>query len=210
MTMDTYNRKQEVVNSLIHGVGIIFAVSGFPILVGLAIHHGNMAAIVGAAVYGFSFLFLFTSSTVYHIIEDPRLKRVFKILDHISIYFLISGTYTPFLLIYMNNAFGISLLCILWGLTAIGIVVKIFFTGRFDLLSTIIYLLMGLILIVGGRRFFVRVPENVLVFICIGGGLYIIGVLFYLWDKYMYSHAVWHVFVLAAAICHYVSVLLSV
>lgn len=210
MMMDIYSRKQEVVNSLIHGVGIIFGVSGFPILVGLAIHHDNIAAIAGAAIYGFSFLFLFTSSTTYHIIVDPRLKQVFKVLDHISIYFLISGTYTPFLLIYLNNAFGISLLCILWGLTVIGIVVKILFTGRFDLLSTIIYLLMGLILIVGGRRFFVNVPGDVLLFICIGGGLYIIGVVFYVWDKYTYSHAVWHVFVLAAAICHYVAVLLSV
>lgn len=208
--MDFYNRKQEIVNSLIHGVGILFGVSSLPVIIGLAIHHDITSAIVGAAIYGFSFLFLFTSSTLYHIIGDPGLKKIFKVLDHISIYFLISGTYTPFLLIYLNNAFGISLLCILWGLTVVGIVIKIFFTGRFDLLSTIIYLLMGLILIVGGRRFFVRVPEDVLLFICIGGGLYIIGVLFYVWDKYLYSHAVWHIFVLAAAICHYVAVLLSV
>ena len=208
--MESYNRKQEIVNSLIHGFGLIFGISSLPILVALAIHHDNTSAVVGTAIYGFSFLFLFTSSTIYHIIEEPRLKKIFKVLDHISIYFLISGTYTPFLLIYLNNAFGISLLCILWGLTVIGIGIKIFFTGRFDLLSTIIYLLMGLILIVGGRRFFIHVPNDVLFFVCIGGGLYIIGVLFYLWDKYLYSHAVWHAFVLAGAICHYVAVLLSV
>jgi hemolysin III len=208
--MESYNRKQETANSLIHGVGIIFGISSLPILVALAIHHDNTPAVAGAAIYGFSFLFLFTSSTIYHITEEPRLKKIFKVLDHISIYFLISGTYTPFLLIYLNNAFGVSLLCILWGLTVIGIGIKIFFTGRFDLLSTIIYLLMGLILIVGGRRFFIHVPKDVLFFVCIGGGLYIIGVLFYLWDKYFYSHAVWHVFVLAGAICHYVAVLLSV
>jgi len=207
--MDYYNRQQEIVNSLIHGVGIVFGISCLPMLVGLAIHHDNMAAIVGAAIYGFSFLFLFTSSTVYHIVREPVIKHVFKVLDHISIYFLISGTYTPFLLIYMNNAFGISLLCVLWGLTLVGVVIKIFFTGRFDVLSTIIYLLMGLILFVGGHRFFVYVPKDVVIFVCIGGGLYIIGVIFYLWDKYLYSHAVWHTFVLAAAICHYVAVLLS-
>jgi hemolysin III len=208
--MEFYNRKQETVNSLIHGIGIIFGISSLPILTGLAIHHDNVPAIVGAAIYSFSFLFLFTSSTIYHITADPRLKQVFKVLDHISIYFLISGTYTPFLLIYLNNTFGITLLCILWGLTIAGIGIKIFFTGRFDLVSTIIYLLMGLILIVGGRRFFVHVPGDVLFFICIGGGLYLVGVLFYIWDKYMYSHAVWHSFVLAGAICHYVAVLLSV
>jgi hemolysin III len=207
--MDSYNRKQEIVNSLIHGVGIIFGTSCLPILAGLAIHHDNMAGTVGSVIYGFCFLFLFTSSTVYHIVREPDIKHVFKVLDHISIYFLISGTYTPFLLIYMNNAFGISLLCVLWGLTAVGIVIKIFFTGRFDVLSTIIYLLMGLILVVGGRRFFVYVPGDVAIFVCIGGGLYIFGVLFYLWDKYLYTHAVWHAFVLAAAICHYVAVLLS-
>ena len=123
--------------------------------------------------------------------------------------FLISGTYTPFLLVYVNNNFGITILSILWGLTLIGVFFKVRFTGRYEIVSTIIYLLMGWIMIMGGRRFFDQLPVPVLIFIWIGGGLYSIGVIFYLWDKYYYMHATWHLFVLSAAVCHYVAVLLA-
>jgi hemolysin III len=207
--VNTYNRRQEIVNGLIHGIGVVFGVSGLPVLTGIATAHNNVPGIVGAGVYGFCFLLLFTTSTIYHLAKEPAVKKLFKIFDHISIYFLIAGTYTPFLLVYMNNAFGITLLSILWGLTIVGIFFKLRFTGRFEIVSTIIYLLMGWIMIVGGRRFFDHLPVPVLIFIAIGGGLYSIGVIFYMWDKHLYTHAVWHLFVLAAAICHYVAVLLA-
>jgi len=133
-----------------------------------------------------------------------------EILDHISIYFLIAGTYTPFLLIYLRNSFGIILLSVLWGLTILGIFFKVFFTGRFSLVSTIIYVLMGWIFFVGGKRFFNAMPRDVLIFIIIGGCLYTIGIIFYMWKGYGWHHAIWHFFVLAAAVCHYVAVLLAV
>ena len=207
--MDTYNRKQEIVNSLLHGFGILFGISGLPILTGMAAAHRHTAGIVGAGIYSFCFLLLFSCSTIYHMAREPEIKRVFKIFDHISIYFMIAGTYTPFLLVYMNNSFGISLLAVLWGLTLVGIFFKIRFTGKLEILSTIIYLLMGWIMVVGGKQFFNALPVSVLVFICIGGVLYSAGVFFYLWDKYLYTHAVWHALVLSAAICHYVAVLLA-
>ena len=207
--MDTYTRKQEIVNGLTAAIGMLFGISGLPVLVGLATAHGNTPGIVGSGIYGFCFLLLFTSSTVYHFVQEPVVKRMFKVLDHISIYFLIAGTYTPFLLVYMNNDFGITILSVLWGLTVVGIFFKIRFTGRFEIISTIIYLLMGWIMIAGGRRFFDDLPVPVLIFICIGGGLYSIGVFFYIWDKYYYTHAVWHLFVLAGAVSHYVAVLLA-
>jgi len=207
--MDTYSRKQEIVNGLIHGIGILFGISGLPILTGLASAHGNQPGVIGSGIYGFCFLLLFTSSTIYHITLEPPVKRVFKIFDHISIYFLIAGTYTPFLLVYINNTFGITLLAILWGLTVVGIFFKIRFTGRYEIVSTIIYISMGWIMVVGGRRFFDHLPVPVLIFVCIGAGLYSIGVFFYIWDKYTYTHALWHGLVLAAAICHYVAVLLA-
>src|SRR5258708_9949042 len=207
--MDTYTRKQEIVNGLIHGIGMLFGVSGLPVLTGIATAHGNTPGIIGAGVYGLCFLLLFTSATLYHVTREPAVKKVFKIFDHVSISFLIAGTYTPFLLVYMYNSFGITLLSVLWGLTAVGIFFKIRFTGKFEIVSTIIYLAMGWIMVAGGRRFFDHLPSDVLIFICIGGGLYSIGVFFYLWDKYTYTHAVWHLLVLAAAICHYVAVLLA-
>lgn len=207
--MNTYTRRQEIVNGLTSAIGMLVGISGLPVLVGLATAHSNTPGIVGSGIYGFCFLLLFTCSTVYHFSQEPVVKRMFKVLDHISIYFLIAGTYTPLLLVYMNNDFGITILSVLWGLTLLGIFLKIRFTGRFEIISTIIYLLMGWIMIVGGRRFFDQLPVPVLIFISIGGGLYSIGVFFYIWDKYYYTHAVWHLFVLAGAISHYVAVLLA-
>lgn len=202
--------KYELVNSIIHGFGIIFGIVSIPVLIALAIKSDNTPGVIGAAIYGFCFLQLFTFSTLYHGFQHPQVKRALEILDHISIYFLIAGTYTPFLLIYLNNTFGISLLVILWSLTALGIVFKIFFTGRWNILSTIIYIFMGCIMVVGGRTFFVEIPGDVMTMILIGGALYLLGVIFYLWEKYPYNHAVWHFFVLAAAVCHYVAILLAV
>jgi hemolysin III len=202
--------KQELVNSIIHGFGIIFGIISIPILIALSIKSNNIPGVIGAAIYGFCFLQLFTFSTLYHGFQQVQVKRALEIFDHISIYFLISGTYTPFLLIYMDNSFGITLLAILWGLTAIGIVFKIFFTGRWNIVSTIIYIGMGCIMVAGGQTFFASIPSDVLTMIFIGGALYLIGVVFYLWEKYPYNHAVWHFFVLAAAVCHYVAILLAV
>ncbi|HEX6892153.1 MAG TPA: hemolysin III family protein [Chryseolinea sp.] len=207
--MDGYNRKQEIVNGLIHGMGVLFGISALPVLTGLATAHDNIPAIVGSGIYGFCFLMLFTSSTIFHLAQERVIKRVFIVLDHISIFFLIAGTYTPFLLVYMNDAFGITLLSILWGLTVVGIFFKIRFEGRFEIVSIVIYLLMGWIMVVGGRTFFDYLPLPVILLLCIGGALYTIGVVFYVWDKYLYTHAVWHIFVLAAAVCHYVAVMLA-
>jgi hemolysin III len=207
--MESYTRKQEIVNSIVSGVGVLFGVAGLPVLTGIATAHHNTPGIIGSGIYGFCFLLLFSASTIYHITIEPAIKSLFKKFDHISIYFLIAGTYTPFLLVYVNKSFGITLLAVLWGLTAAGIFFKILFTGRFEVVSTMIYLAMGLIMIVGGHRFFDQLPVPVLIFVVIGGGLYVIGVFFYLWDKRTYTHAVWHSFVLAAAICHYVAVLLT-
>ncbi len=200
----------EKLNSLLHGVGILFGVVGMPILIVSASKNLNVAGIAGAGIYSFCFLMLFTFSTLYHGFQQPKIKEVLKILDHISIYFLIAGTYTPLILIFVNNSFGITLLVILWSLTVFGIIFKIFFTGRFEIVSTIIYMVMGWILFAGGKTFFVAMPVPVVILVTIGGCLYSIGVIFYLWHKYTYHHAVWHLFVLAAAICHYVAVFISV
>ncbi|RXK86481.1 PAQR family membrane homeostasis protein TrhA [Filimonas effusa] len=207
--MDTYTRKQEIVNGLTHGIGMIFGAAGIPVLLAMATAHHNIPGIIGAGIYGFCFLLLFTSSTIFHFSIEPSIRRLFKIFDHISIYFLIAGTYTPFLLVYLNNSFGMTMLFVLWGLTLLGIFFKARFTGRFEILSTIIYLLMGWMMVAGGKQFFEHMPDHVILFICIGAALYTIGVIFYIWDKYLYTHAVWHVFVLAAAICHYVAILMS-
>jgi hemolysin III len=153
---------------------------------------------------------VFTFSTLYHGFQHEKVKRALKILDHISIYYLIAGTYTPLILIYNNNSFGMTLLCVLWSLTILGTVFKVFYCGRWEIVSTAIYLLMGWSMLAGGNSFFERMPAAVFQMVIAGGVIYSLGVIFYLWDRYFYSHALWHLFVLAAAICHYVAILLSV
>jgi hemolysin III len=202
--------KQELVNSIMHGFGILFGLISIPILITIAAKGNNINGVIGSGIYGFSFLMVFTFSTLYHGFQHEKVKKAFKILDHISIYYLIAGTYTPLILIYNHNSFGLSLLCVLWGLTIIGTIFKIFYCGRWEIISTAIYLLMGWSMLAGGKTFFAAMPEPVLTMVVAGGVIYSFGVIFYLWNKYVYNHAIWHLCVLAAAICHYVAILLSV
>jgi len=202
--------KQELVNSIMHGFGILFGIISIPILITFSVKGENLNGIIGSSIYGFCFLMVFTFSTLYHGFQHEKVKRALKILDHISIYYLIAGTYTPLILIYNNNSFGITLLCVLWSLTILGTIFKVFFCGRWDVVSTVIYLLMGWSMLAGGSSFFESMPNSVLQMVIAGGIIYSLGVIFYLWDRYFYSHALWHLLVLAAAICHYVAILLSV
>jgi hemolysin III len=202
--------KLEKVNSFIHSFGILFGIISMPFLIRNAGENGHTVTLTGAIIYGLCFLMVFTSSTLYHGFQPSRKKEKWKIIDHISIYFLIAGTYTPLILIFVNNAFGITLLVILWSLTLLGMIFKIFFTGRFEILSTLLYVLMGWILFADSKTFFQNMPAMIIELITTGGALYTIGVIFYLWQKYTYHHVIWHVFVLAAAICHYAAVLLAV
>ena len=202
--------KLETVNSFLHALGILFGVICMPILLLNASKENNPAFVTGAGVYAVSFLMVFISSTLYHGFQRPNLKRVLKIVDHISIYFLIAGTYTPMILIFVNNNFGITLLVILWSLTVFGIFFKIFYTGKFEVISTLLYVFMGWILFVDNDAFFAQMPTQIVTLVTIGGVLYSIGVIFYLWHRYTYHHVIWHLFVLAAAICHYSAILLAV
>ncbi len=212
--MDTRNTnlelRQELANSLSHGLGLLFGIVSIPILIASATKSGSSAAIIGASVYGFSFLMVYTFSMLYHGFQQPMVKRAMMIMDHISIYFLIAGSYTPFILLFLYNTTGLTMLAILWSLTLLGIVFKLLCGDRYNYLSTAIYVLMGWMLVAVARSFFAGIPAPVATLIVIGGGLYSIGVLFYLWGKFTYHHVVWHLFVLAGSICHYAAVFLAV
>ncbi|HYE53323.1 MAG TPA: hemolysin III family protein [Chitinophagaceae bacterium] len=197
-------------NTVTHILGILFGLVSIPILIMNACDRASFGVITGTSVYGLSFLMVFTSSTLFHYQKEGKKRHLFKIWDHISIYFLIAGTYTPFILIFVNNNFGMTLLCVLWGLTVVGTIFKTFFTGRFEIVSTIIYLLMGWMLLAGVNEFFANMPYHIVFLIVAGGVLYSVGVIFYLWRCFTLHHAVWHLFVLAAAICHYSAVLMAV
>jgi hemolysin III len=202
--------REERLNTFTHIIGILFGLVSIPFLISNACNTCGIMVIAGICIYGLSFLMLFTSSTLFHWQKEGKARNLWKKIDHISIYFMIAGTYTPFILIYVNNNFGITLLVILWALTIVGTIFKIFFIGRFEIVSTIIYLIMGWMLLAGADAFFSRMPYSVAALIVSGGILYTVGVAFYLWRWFTYHHAVWHLFVLSAAICHYSAVLMAV
>ncbi len=201
--------KEELANTFSHGLGLLFGIIAIPLLVGMAASKGDVSAMWGTAVFGFGFLMVYASSTIYHGVTQPQVKRWLNILDHIAIYFMIAGSYTPFILAYHFNSSGITLLCILWGLTLIGVIFKLVFAVRYYLFSTFIYVLMGWLVVFWGKTFFANIPMECIVLLVAGGISYTVGVVFFLWEKLKYNHAIWHIFVLVGSICHYAAVMLT-
>jgi hemolysin III len=196
----------ELANTITHGIGLLLSVAGFIVLLIFAIFRGDLSHIVACSIYGLTLICLYTASTLYHAALSPRLKRVLKIFDHSAIYLLIAGTYTPFLVLYLRGAWGWSLFGVIWGLAFAGIVFKFWFVDHFPHISTGVYLAMGWLLVIAAKPVLAHVPTVTLVWIAAGGILYSSGVVFYIWKRLPYSHAIWHVFVLAGSICHYIAV----
>ena len=198
--------KLERANSLTHGLGLLFGLIFIPFLIWTAVASQKPSAIIGTSAFGLGFLLVYTFSTLYHSFHRPEIKRVFRILDHISIYFLIAGSYTPFVLTYLYNTTGLTLLSVLWGLTIIGTFFKLFFTGRYEKLSVAVYLIMGWMIVFIAKPVYYNLPLDCILMIAAGGAFYTIGVVFYRWEKLPYHHAIWHLFVLGGSICHYIAV----
>ncbi|MEM9884682.1 MAG: hemolysin III family protein [Bacteroidota bacterium] len=201
--------KEELINSLSHGLGLVFGIIAIPILTALAATKGSPIAIVGTAVYGFGFLFVYGSSTIYHGVTHPKAKAMMRVIDHISIFFMIAGSYTPFILAYRFDSFGITMLCIMWGIVLFGTIFKMIYAARFHIVSTVCYVVMGWMVIFFGKSLLGAMPVSCVVLLLVGGVLYSLGVVFFLWEKLRYNHAIWHAFVLLASVCHYVAVLLT-
>ena len=202
--------KEETLNAWTHGLGALFGLVGLVVLVVLASPGGDAWHIVSCSIYGVTLVLLFSSSTLYHSCRSERAKHICRIIDHASIYLLIAGTYTPFVLVTLRGAWGWSLFGVVWGLALAGIVFQIFFVDRFRLLQTLIYLLMGWLAVIAAKPLLARVPRPGLLWLLAGGLSYTVGAGFYLWKKLPYHHAVWHLFVLAGAVCHYFAILFYV
>ena len=200
----------ELANAITHAIGVVLALIGLAVMVTLASLHGGTRQVVSYSIYGVTLVLLYAASTVYHGIRLPRAKRILRILDHIAIYLLIAGTYTPFALITLRGAWGWSLLGIIWALAGIGVVFKCFFTGRFARTSTLVYLAMGWLALVAVRQLFAHLPVSGLVLLFAGGLCYSAGVVFFACDhKWRFNHAIWHLFVLGGSICHFFAVMIS-
>jgi len=201
---------EELANTITHGVGLALSVLGFVILLTLAVLRGGAWTIAACSIYGSTLVCLYAASTLYHGVFSPRLKHALHIFDHCAIYLLIAGTYTPFLLVNLRGGWGWSLFGVVWGLALAGILFKLWFVEHFPILSTSFYILMGWLGLIAAKPIFTHVPARGVLWICIGGIMYTIGVIFYASKKIPFSHVIWHLFVMAGSACHYAAILLSV
>ncbi|MGO4552500.1 hemolysin III family protein [Lysobacter sp. 2RAF19] len=202
--------REERLSALTHGVGALLALAGGAVLIALAAVHGDGWQLAAAIVFSISLLLLYSASTLYHAIQDPRAKPALKVFDHCAIYLLIAGTYTPFTLIGLRGEVGRNLFIAIWSLAAAGIAFKLFFTGRFKLLSTLVYVAMGWLVLLAIKPVWQALDAWTLGWLLAGGVAYTLGTVFYHRPSMRYSHAVWHLFVIAGSACHYIAVLAQV
>lgn len=202
------NGSEELLNTLTHGLGFLFSIVALPILLLNGNLNGDRNHVAGVAIFGLTMVMLYGASTLYHFAVCPIKKRTMKIVDHSFIYLLIAGSYTPFMLIPGMGLLGLVLLAVVWSMAIVGIVFKLFFTGRFNLASTLAYLVMGWVAVIAIRPMIDNVTINCLILLASGGLAYTFGTVFYLWRSLPYNHAIWHLFVLTGSVCHFAAVLL--
>ena len=197
---------EEIANSISHGTGFVAALIALPVLVIGAARHGA-AAIVGAGVFAATMALLYLTSTLYHALAPNRAKRVFQILDHVAIYLLIAGTYTPFTLGVLWGPWGWTLFGLIWALAVAGIVLKSVGGTRYPRISTGFYVVMGWLILAAAKPLWHAMSGWGLFWLAAGGVMYTAGVGFYAAKRMRYSHFVWHLFVLAGTACHFIAVL---
>jgi hemolysin III len=205
----SYHLHEEIAHSIIHGIGAILAIAGLVILIVNTTACGSARHIVSCSIFGATLVLLYSASTLYHGIQHPKAKKVLRVIDHSSIYLLIAGTYTPFTLINMQGTWGWSLFGVIWLAALLGIVLQFSPLRRFSSIRLILYVAMGWAALVAIKPLSASVPMSALILIVAGGLSYTVGIVFYLWHRLPYHHAIWHVFVLSGSALHYIAVLLS-
>ena len=200
---------EEKLNAWSHGLGVGLGIAALVLML-LGVDQTNPFGLFSVIVYGLSIILLFLASTCYHAITSSKRKHYFRVADHIGIYLLIAGTYTPVLLIAIPNGLGWILFWVVWGIAAFGLVLKLFFTGRFERFSTFLYLAMGWLAIIPYAELTKALDAKALALLIGGGVAYTVGVLFYAIEKIPYNHFIWHLFVLGGASCHFFMVYLYV
>jgi hemolysin III len=197
---------EELANSLTHGFGLILSIAGFIFLTVLAVINGDGWHIASSIIYGSSLVILYAASTIYHTATDPHWKRRLQILDHCCIYLLIAGSYTPFILIILRNQLGAGILTLVWAAAAFGIAMKLIFRSRFSAIGIALYLIMGWIGVLAVQPLYLALGAAPLALVIAGGLSYTAGLIFFGWHGLRHHHAIFHVFVLAGSILHFVAV----
>ncbi|WMI65307.1 hemolysin III family protein [Aestuariibaculum sp. YM273] len=193
---------EEKLNATSHAIGAIFGVVALVLLIVFNTNKTSYS-LFSVVVYGLSIIVLFSASTLYHAVTHEKNKHYFRIVDHIGIYLLIAGTYTPVLLISLIKSLGWPLFWIVWGIATFGVVLKIFFTGRFSVFSTVLYLVMGWLIVFDFTNLNAVMDSNGILLLFAGGLAYTVGIVFYAIEKIPYNHVIWHLFVLAGAVSHF-------
>jgi hemolysin III len=205
-----YTPAEERINILSHAAGLILSIVGLMLLLGHATLNGNMWHVVSFGIFGASLIMLYASSTFYHSAKNQDLRNRLRIIDHAAIYILIAGTYTPFALVTLKGSTGWVIFGVTWGLAVSGITLKLFFTGKYELLSTMMYVFMGWVIIFAVKPLIQNLSTEGIAWLLAGGIAYTVGAIIYSFKKIKYNHAIFHVFVLIGSISHFVSVYLYV
>ncbi len=199
--------KEEIVNSVIQGLGLILSIMGLVMLVMVARLRGNTWHIISCSVYGTTLVLLYLSSTLYYSFQDVQVRHILRIFDHSSIYLLIAGTYTPFTLVSLQGTLGWILFNTIWCLAVIGILFKCFYgCESFQILSVVFYILMGWLVVVAIKPLLAAISMSGFLWLLAGGLCYTTGVFFFAFKRIPYNHAIWHMFVLAGSFCHFFAV----
>jgi hemolysin III len=203
----SYSVAEEIAHSITHGLGVVLSIAGLAALVSVAMPSG-VRAVVASSIFGATLILLYVASTLYHSIPFPRAKPVLRVLDHSAIYLLIAGTYTPFTLVSLRGAWGWGLFAGIWALALAGIALEVTPLRRLRKLAIGLYLAMGWLILIALKPLSQMVPPAGIVLLFLGGISYSAGVIFYVWRRLPYHHAVWHLFVLLGSALHFFSVLL--
>jgi hemolysin III len=197
----------EIANSISHGAGVVAAIVGTPFLILHAARLGDAGYLIGSIIFSATMIVLYLSSTLYHSFHPGRLKHIFRIIDHSAVYLLIAGTYTPFTLGVLHGAWGWTLLVLIWSLALTGVALKVLRRMSHPVISTILYLLMGWIIVVAVDPLYTRLPVSGLAWLVAGGLAYTTGTAFFVADsRIRYSHFIWHLFVITGTTCHFFAV----
>lgn len=205
-----YTLGEEIANSIIHGIGVGLSIAALTMLVVFAVQSGDSWKLASAIVFGVALVLEYAASTLYHSFPQPRVRHVFKVLDHAGIYMLIAGTYTPFTLVTMRNTGGSWMFAVVWSLAVTGIAMEAFWTYRPRWLSAAVYLAMGWLVVLAIRPLSAALDPTGVALLVAGGLAYTLGTFFYVMKRVPYFHAIWHVFVLAGSICHFLAVVMYV
>lgn len=207
--MRSQTQREEFYNWLTHGIGFALSILGFVLMLFYKTHD-TLQSILGVILYGSSLMLLYFASTIYHFEKRESRKNKLRILDHISIYFLIAGTYSPVVLITLDGSLGWQLFWIVWGIALFGTILKLFFTGKFEVLSILLYLVMGWLIVFDIKFLYAKTDFLGLLLLFLGGFFYTVGILFYARERIFFNHVIWHIFVLLGSIFHFLFIFLRV